>query len=250
MPSPHDALPDMAVGHHPVYGIVAANPHHLAAGAWMLQRLDFLPVPGEPTLHSLIDQHRDGPGRATRAVTLLRQSGFLVHADAEFDPPPAPDRAPAPRAEPEVAFAEHPQLGIVAALDDRASMLAEVALTDLDWRHDQQLDIYVLPAATDRNEALGKVADATVTLHRSGTRVAVHPHLAQDVAGRPRPGPAPAAPRDHGPSTPRTAPISAAALAASPARAALPGQPPNRAPAAPAPTGQLADPRIAYSRNR
>ncbi|MFJ6101888.1 hypothetical protein ACIQHY_12920 [Streptomyces sp. NPDC092359] len=132
--SAEELLTDIAVGRHPDYGIVAANPKNLAAGTWMLERLDFRPVPGKPTLYALADQHRDGQGRATRAVALLRNASFQVDADAAFDPSlasgagPAPSRVPL--GEPEVAFAEHPQLGIVAALDDRVSGLTGLALLD------------------------------------------------------------------------------------------------------------------------
>ncbi|MFC9228805.1 hypothetical protein ACFTZI_07490 [Streptomyces decoyicus] len=43
------------------------------------------------------------------------------------------------------------------------------------WRHDPTLDIYTLPSTIDRSEALGKVANATLSMHRSGLQVAVHP---------------------------------------------------------------------------
>ncbi|WP_371626586.1 hypothetical protein OG245_30630 [Streptomyces sp. NBC_01116] len=50
MPSHYDVLPDLAFGHHPVYGIVAANPKNLPASTWMLKGFDFHPVPDQPTL--------------------------------------------------------------------------------------------------------------------------------------------------------------------------------------------------------
>ncbi|WP_255306193.1 hypothetical protein [Streptomyces sp. Wb2n-11] len=191
MPSHYDVLPDLAFGHHSVYGIVAANPKNLAASAWMLERLDFHPLPSQPTLYALTDQNRDGQGRTTRAVALLRKSGYRVDVDAVFDPSLAPDAAPVrdrvPLGEPDVAFAEHPRLGIVAAIDDRASGLTGLALVEHGWRHNPRLDIYTLPATTSRDEALGKVAGATLSLHRSGVQVAVQPRLAQDVAARPPP---------------------------------------------------------------
>ncbi|MFE3938668.1 hypothetical protein ACFXPJ_34160, partial [Streptomyces goshikiensis] len=81
-----EPLPDVAVGHHHNYGVVAANPKNLPASTWMLERLDFHPVPGEPNLYALADQQRDAQGRATRTVTLLRNAGFRVDADAAFDP--------------------------------------------------------------------------------------------------------------------------------------------------------------------
>jgi len=151
MPAPdHDALPDVRVGRHPDYGIVAANPKQLAASTWMLKRLEFHPVPGQPTLYALADQQRDGQGRATRAVALLQKTGYQVDVDAAFDPSLASGTAPAhdqhPRTEPDVAFAEHPQLGIVAATSDRSSALGgPLILEEHGWRHHPDLDIYTLP---------------------------------------------------------------------------------------------------------
>ncbi|MBV1949174.1 MULTISPECIES: hypothetical protein [unclassified Streptomyces] len=253
MPSPHDVLPDLAFGHHPDYGIVAANPKSLAAGTWMLERLDFHPIPDQRTLYALANQERDGQGRTARAVELLRNSGYRVDVDATLDPALAPGptimRERAPWGEPDVAFAEHPQLGIIAAIDDRASGLTELALVGHGWRHDPSLDIYTLPDTTVRHEALRKVTDTTVALHRFGAQIAVQPRLAQDVAARPRPSPSPAISRERGHSTPRTSPFTAAALAASPARAGFPGKAPVPVPAVTAGVRPV-DPRIAFSRER
>lgn len=251
--SAEELLADVTVARHPDYGIVAANPKNLAAGAWMLERLDFRPVLGEPTLYALTDQQRDGQGRATRAVALLSNAGFRVDTDAVFNPSLLPGAGPvasrAPHAEPDVAFAEHPRLGIVAAIDSRASGLTGLALVEHGWRHDSRLDIYTLPAATSRDEALGKVADATLALHRSGVQVAVQPRLAQDVAARHRPGPASS--RDRHQGSGRSSPIRvAAALAASPTLASLPGKAPVPAPATSVPAARPVDPRIAFSRSR
>ncbi|ALO12631.1 hypothetical protein AQF52_7045 [Streptomyces venezuelae] len=255
LPTSAEELPaDVTVGRHPDYGIVAANPKHLAAGTWMLERLDFRPVLGEPTLYALTDQQRDGQGRATRAVALLRNAGFRVDTDAVFNPSLVPDAGPvpsrAPLGEPDVAFAEHPRLGIVAAIDGRASGFTGLALLDHGWRHDPRLDIYTLPAATGRDEALGKVAAATLALHRSGTQVAVQPRLAHDVAAR-RPAPAPTSSHDRiQDAGVHSSPISAAALAASPALAGLAGKAPVPAPATSAAAARPIDPRIAFSRDR
>ncbi|MFG3350970.1 hypothetical protein [Streptomyces sp. NPDC048001] len=250
--SAEELLADVTVGRHPDYGIVAANPKNLAAGTWMLERLDFRPVLGEPTLYALTDQQRDGQGRATRAIALLRNAGFRVDTDAVFNPSLVPGAGPmpsrAPHAEPDVAFAEHPRLGIVAAVDSRASGLTGLAVVEHGWRHDHRLDVYTLPAATSRDEALGKVANATLALHRSGVQVAVQPRLAQDVAARHRP--APASSRDRIQGVGRSSPIRAAALAASPTLAGLPGKAPMPAPANSVPAARPVDPRIAFSRDR
>ncbi|MGX1268287.1 hypothetical protein [Streptomyces phaeoluteigriseus] len=254
MPSHYDVLPDLAFGHHPVHGIVAANPKNLAASTWMLRGFDFHPVPDQPTLYALADQNHDGHGRTSRAIELLRKAGYQVDVDVALDPAPASDTAQVrdrgPLGEPDVAFADHPQLGIVAAFDDRVSGLSGLALVEDGWRHDSSLDIYTLPATTDRVEALGKVADATVALHRSGLQVAVQPRLAQEVTARPRPAATPTAGRERGRGPARASPLSAAALAASPARAGIPGRAPVPAAAVTTPGVRPVDPHIAYSRDR
>lgn len=257
MPTPeHDPLPDIAVGHHPDFGIVASNPKRLAASTWMLKGFDFHPVPNHPNLYALANQQRDGQGRATRAVALLRRAGYRVDVDAVFDPllasGPAPARDRPPRVEPDVAFAEHPQLGVVAATADGSSALGgRLILEEHGWRHNPSLDIYTLPITTDRGEALGKLATATLAMHRADLQVAVQPLLAQDVAARRPPAPTTAARHQRSQSfTTHKFPISAAALAASPARAGLTGKPPAAAPAASAPAARPVDPRIAFSRNR
>lgn len=253
MPGPErNSPPDVVVGRHPRFGIVATNPKNLAASAWMLKGFGFQPVPGHPSLYTLADQQRDGRDRAARFVTLLRNTRYRVDADVEFDPAlaaPRPVPARATHVEPEVAFAEHPQLGIIVAIDgdERGSLL----LQKHGWRHHPGLDIYALPAHTNRGEAIRLVAQATAAMHRAGLHVALQPSLARDVTA-------------HRTSTPNTTArperstnqaahglrlLNAAALAASPARAALPDRPPT-APTATAPPVGPVDPRIAFSHNR
>jgi hypothetical protein len=252
-----DSLPDVAVGRHPDYGIVAANPKQLASSTRMLKGFDFHPVPDHPTLFALAYQHRDGPERATRAVALLRKAGYQVDVDAAFDPSLAPEPTRPhfrpPRVEPDIAFAEHPQLGVVAATADTMHAVESggAILESHGWRYNHALDIYTLPVTTDRGEALGKVAEATLSMHRSDLQVAVQPILAQEVAARRLPAPAAMAAHGRDRDVPtRRLPLSAAALAASPARAGLHGKPPIPAPAAPAAAARPADPRLAFSRSR
>ncbi|WP_330457389.1 hypothetical protein OIB37_11050 [Streptomyces sp. NBC_00820] len=247
--SDHDSLPDVAIGHHPDFGIVAANPKQLVASAWMLTRLDFQPVPGHPTLYALSDQHRDGPARAVRAAALLRRINYQVDVDVALDPspPPAPDRPhrPRPGRAPDVAFAEHPHLGVVAATDEYSSAIGSLILEEHGWRHNSSLDIYTLPITIDRDNALGKVAAATVSMHRSDLQVAVQPRLAQDVATRHTARPE----HRHSVTTHVLAP-HAAALGTSPARAGLPGHVSTAVPVASAPAPRPVDPRSAFSLNR
>ncbi|MFI7565942.1 hypothetical protein ACIBVM_29360 [[Kitasatospora] papulosa] len=253
MSTHYDSLPDVAIGRHPDYGIVAANPKHLAASAWMLKGFDFHPVPDQPTLYALADQQRDGQGRATRAVTLLRDAGYQVDVDAAFDPSLASEATAdldrPPRMVPDVAFAEHPQLGIIAATDDHSSGLGgRLVLEEHGWRHNPGLDIYTLPITTDRSEALGKVAAATLSMHRSDLQAAVQPSLAQDVADRRAPAPAATARPDHDRGFTRASRVSAAALTASPARDGLPAGTPASADDTPA--ARPVDPRIPFALNR
>ncbi|WP_055525496.1 hypothetical protein [Streptomyces graminilatus] len=258
MPTPeHDPLPDIAFGRHPDFGIVASNPKQLAASAWMLKGFDFHPIPDHSNLYALANQQRDGQDRATRAVALLRKAGYRVDVDAAFDPSlasvPAPARDRPPRAEPDVAFAEHPQLGVVAATADGSSALGgRLILEENGWRHNPSLDIYTLPITTDRGQALGKVAQATVALHRADLQVAVQPALVPDITARRPPAPSAAARHERSPDVaPRRFPVmNAAALAASPARAGLPGKPPVPTPAASVPVSRPVDPRVAFSRTR
>ncbi|MEU3931533.1 hypothetical protein AB0E85_05715 [Streptomyces sp. NPDC029044] len=252
----HDPLPDIAVGRHPDFGIVAANPKQLAASTWMLKGFDFHPVPDHPNLYALANQQNDGQGRTTRAVALLRKAGYRVDVDAAFDPSltsrPAPALDRPPRVEPDVAFAEHPQLGVVAATADGSSALGgPFVLEEHGWRHYPGLDIYTLPITTHRSEALDKVATATLAMHRADLQVAVQPLLAQDIAARHSPAPTTAARHQRGQGfTPHKLPMSATALAASPARAGLPGKAPVAVPAASGPAARPVDPRIAFSCNR
>lgn len=250
----HHPLPDIAIGHHPEYGITAANPQHLPASQWMLGRLDFHPIPGHPTLYALTDQDREGQDRATRAVSFLRRAGYRVDADAAFEPPtdsrPAPEHTRPARTEPDVAFAEHLQLGIVAATADDATLGGRL-LEEHGWRHNPLLDIYTLPITTNRSEALGKAARATLAMQRTGLQVAVQPLLAQDIAARRPPAPTTAARNERGQGfIVGTSRVGTAALGAGPARAGLPGKPQLPAPGIPAPAVRPVDPRIAFSRNR
>ncbi|MFB7776328.1 hypothetical protein [Streptomyces bauhiniae] len=246
MPSHYDVLPDLAFGHHPDHGIVAANPKNLATSSWMLERLDFRPVPEQPTLYALFDQHQDGPGRTARAVALLRRTGYHVEVDAALDPALAtgPDRFKRLRSGggPDVTFAEHPRLGVVAATDEHASGIGSLVLEEHGWRLDPILNVYTPPVTANRGEALAKVALATASMYLSDIRVVVHPGLAQAVLARGGAGDDTNLTRDA-----RQPSISAVALAASPSRA---GHPRNASPDAPAAAIRPVDPRIAYSRER
>ena len=260
MPEPEPDRPvDVAVGCHPDHGIVATSPSRRPASTWMLQGFGFQPVPDHPHLHVLLDQHHDGADRATRAVALLRKAGHRVQADAAFDPDrvPEPTPGPVPAAapavvEPDVAFSDHPRLGVVAAVADgphgrHGALVLEVH----GWSHQPQLDIFTLPAGTDRTTALGRLIVATTTLHRSDLRVAAEPRLAADARHRLTTAAAAAARPDRGPTSGRRMrPGSAAALAASPARATAPGIPPVAASARPGTAAGPVDPRIAFSRTR
>ncbi|NED87800.1 hypothetical protein G3I76_47935, partial [Streptomyces sp. SID11233] len=86
-------------------------------------------------------------------------AGYDVAADLAYEPTPpaarAADRAATPSPVPTVAFAEHPQLGFIAATDDQLdSERAGRVLHERGWLHQETLDIYVLPQPDGRGPAL------------------------------------------------------------------------------------------------
>ncbi|GAA1890479.1 hypothetical protein [Streptantibioticus ferralitis] len=242
---------DLTFGRHPQYGIVARNTRDLPAGQWILDRLDFRPVPGHPHLYALANHYRDGRAHTAQAIAMLRKAGFAVDADVEFEPielaahgqqfvhhePVTPD----------VAFAEHPRLGVIAAIDDRARVGGEL-LEQHGWQHNAELDIYTLPNNTGHPQALDRVAAATLAAQRADLLVAVHPELAQAVTHH-RAGQSAIlrASTQHAPI--QRFPDGDAAVARSPAVAALPGTPTTPAPAADSPAHPI-DPSSHISRSR
>lgn len=248
MPTHYDTLPDIAVGTHPLHGIVAANPKQLPATETVLRRLDFQSVPDQPTLFALADQQRDGHGRTLRAIEALRAAGYLVDVDAGFDPALAADAdllfTRDPRMGPDVAFAEYGQLGIIAATGPPVSECeGRQRLEEHGWSLDSRLGVYTLPPMTERSEALTKVAAATVAMSRSGLEVAVEPGLAHDVVARHRRENQATHHGEH-----RRKPTSTGGLATTPrpARATSTSKGPVPGPAAVQPV----DPRIAFRRTR
>ncbi|MFF1796058.1 hypothetical protein ACFVXQ_17865 [Kitasatospora sp. NPDC058263] len=247
---PH-ALPHVAIGHHPDHGVVAALPTQSAAAQWFLERLDFQRVPDHPTLYALTDQHREPAARAAFAVNLLAGAGYWVDTDLGLAPQaarePALTRSEAPtpprRQEvdpgPDVAFAEHPRLGVVAAVGGSRPLSPAVFLETDGWRHHRELDIYLAPPAATRAQSLDAVARTTVSLQRGDYQVAMQPQLAEAVAAR-------RAPATEAFTTHKFR-VDEAALAKSPAartvttaKTAVPTAPPPAA----------GDPRVAFARAR
>ncbi|WP_344447244.1 hypothetical protein, partial [Kitasatospora nipponensis] len=216
------ARPDIVIGRDPELGICAANPRQLVGADWILERLGFHRVLDSEVTYALSDQHLAGQARATTAVDMLRHAGYTVHADNDLDPEPASTRWMSNgRNEPDIAFAEHPSLGVVAATADTINAVERggAVLEAHGWRFQHALDVYTLPAATDRGEAFGKLARATAALHRAGDlQVAVQPQLAE-AATQPESAPTEAArhENDRGFTTHRSA-LHAAALATNPTR--------------------------------
>jgi hypothetical protein len=196
-PDPTDR-PDIAIGHHPDHGITAAVPHRLAAADRMLDGLGFHPVHDHPGLYTLTHPgpSPDATAHATLAVTLLRRAGYTVATDLAYEPEPAPLDAPRPTLAdgafaPDVAIAEHPSLGIIAATADGPGHGDEL-LAAHGWRHHPRLGIHTLPART-RQDALATAARTTLALHHAGYLTTVEPHLAHDLTQhRPTTAPAPA----------------------------------------------------------
>lgn len=244
MPTHYDTLPDIAVGQHPLHGIVAANPKQLPAAQRVLRRLAFRPVPDQPTLFALADQQRDGHGRTLRAIATLRAAGYLINVDATFDPALASENdrhfARDQRMGPDIAFVEHDRLGIIAATGPPFSEYeGRQHLEAHGWQLDSRLGVYALPPATQRSEALTKVAAATVAMSRSDLQVAVEPGLAHDVVARHR-REKQSTHRHEPPSTGRVATTPSPARATSTSKAL-----------APSPSAvQPVDPRIAFRRTR
>ena len=251
-PAP-SALPEVAIGRHPEHGIVAALPTQSAAAEWMLERLEFQRIPGHPSLFELTDQHREAAERTGWAVKLLKGAGYRVDTDAQMAPEvpneqareqarplaPRPRQPPAADPGPDVAFAEHPRLGVVAAVGGNQPLSPAIYLETDGWRHHRQLDIYLPPAAT-RAESLDAVTRSTVALQRGNYQVAMQPQLADAIAAHR----GDASPQSF---TAHTFRVNEAALAKSPAR------PPGSLTTTTVPTGPppaAVDPRVAFSRAR
>lgn len=252
---PHQ--PDVSLGIHPEHGIVATTPTQRPAASWMLERLDFHPVPGHPTLFMLKNQARDGHTRAAQAIATLRMVGYEVNANVILDPDltsPHPVTSahttpPRPAVGPDVAFAEHPWLGVIAATSDTANATdhAKPILEANGWQHDQEADVYILPPGVDRRTVLDRVAQAVTTMqHTNDLQVALQPALAHTVAAR-------ATSMTHAYAQVNDFPtrkfaVGDAARTTSPALAA---QPPTPAalPAAPA-AAPPANPRIGFAHSR
>ncbi|MFD8705486.1 hypothetical protein ACFV1W_23215 [Kitasatospora sp. NPDC059648] len=253
MPAPDPSqLPEVAIGRHPDHGIIAALPTQSAAAEWMLERLEFQRIPGHPSLFALADQQREADARAAWAAKLLTGTGYRVDTDMSLAPAntiqappvlahtgvdePENNRQPAP--EPDIAFAEHPRLGIVAATADTVNAVERGGkiLEAHGWQYNHVLDVYTLPAAVGRGDSLEHLASATTAIHRAGDlRVAVEPQLASDVAAHRA--------TTHQAFTTRKFRVDEAVLAAAPSR--------PRAIAAPAvPPPAAVDPRIAFARAR
>jgi hypothetical protein len=222
----------------------------MPAASWMLDRLDFRPVSDGATLFALDDQARDGRTRTEQAIATLRMAGYEVDAEAfVHQAVPDPTGPLRPVVEPDVAFAEHPWLGIVAATTDTpaAATHGKPVLEANGWRYEEGSDIYVLPIAVDRRTALDRLAQAVTTMHHNDDlRVTLQYALAEAVAVRTTSTARGLAPVDQLPV--RTFALDTAARATSPA---LAGRPPSAAspPAAPA-AASLADPRVAAARTR
>ncbi|MCX4751267.1 hypothetical protein OG455_38185 [Kitasatospora sp. NBC_01287] len=256
--SENNAQPDIVVGRHREYGIVADCLHEIPTSDWMLRRLGFRQVADQQSLYALVEPDRQGQDRTRMAITTLRRAGFRVGNDPEFEPAPdepaARDRDRAHPAEPDVAFAEHPRLGVVAATASTMNAVDRGGpiLEEHGWKFDHQLDIYLLPDGVERGGALDRVAQATTALHRAGDlQVAVHPQLASAVVARRSPPPVATSRSERTQGfVPHALPRTAAALAASPARSGMPSKAPAAAPQIAAPPARPVDPRIAFSRPR
>ncbi|MEV7121219.1 hypothetical protein [Kitasatospora griseola] len=119
---------------------------------------------------------------------------------------------------PDVAFGEHPDLGIVAAITDGLQDNPAPILDRAGWHHLPVLDIYLAPTGR-RDDGLDAVAATTVQFQQHGYTVAVQSELAGAVLTR---------------VTGKPEPIRALALAGAPARTARLADHLSTPPAAPA----------------
>lgn len=177
--------PHAIIGRHPEYGIVATNPtqHHVVD--WYFERCNFSRVPGHPFLYAF-----DGPPgtemtRTQAMVGLMRRAGFAVETDLTLPPSSAERPARGNDFDPDVAFADDPQLGLVAAtastpLDPNRG---DDTLLAHGWLHETALDVYTLPTHLDRPAALAALTETVRDLHGRGRVVAVQPELAAAVQG-------------------------------------------------------------------
>jgi hypothetical protein len=174
--------PHVVIGRHPDHGIVATNPtqHHVVD--WYFERCNFSRLPGHPFLYTF-----DGPPgtettRTEAMVGLMRRAGFTVETDLTM-PPNEPARGAG--LTPDVAFAEHPQLGLVAATSstDEEPNRADDTLLTHGWLHQPALDIYTLPPQQDRPTTLATLRGTVRALHDEGRIVAVQPELATAAQG-------------------------------------------------------------------
>ncbi|MFC9329067.1 hypothetical protein [Kitasatospora sp. NPDC057015] len=109
--------------------------------------------------------------------TVVPQSGDVT-TFRRLEHPDAPGTLPH-SGQPDVAFAVHPQLGILAAVTDHLPTDPAGFLTKAGWQHLPHLDVYAAPPG-----GLDAVAEATVLLRQDRYVVAVEPALATAVLTR------------------------------------------------------------------
>jgi hypothetical protein len=171
--------PHAIIGRHPEYGIVATNPtqHHVVD--WYFERCNFSRVPGHPFLYAF-----DGPPgtemtRTQAMVGLMRRAGFAVETDLTLPPSSGERPFRGNDFDPDVAFADHPHLGLVAATASTPvdPNRGDDTLLAHGWLHEAALDVYTLPIHLDRPAALATLTETVRDLHGRGRVVAVHPGL-------------------------------------------------------------------------
>lgn len=109
--------------------------------------------------------------------TAVPQSGDAT-TFRRLEHPDAPGNLPH-SGQPDVAFAVHPKLGILAAVTDHLPTDPAGFLAKAGWQHLPHLDVYAAPPA-----GLDAVAEATVLLRQDRYVVAVEPALATAVLTR------------------------------------------------------------------
>ncbi|MEY9961778.1 hypothetical protein [Streptacidiphilus sp. MAP5-52] len=167
----HAQLPD---GH----ALVISPPQEPAAphppSAWLVT----LHTDDQAFVRVVYDSGDTGPDHGDAGdVTAL-----LAALDQVLDQHALPPRSPA---EPDVAIADHPFHGVLAATSDPDRGALAILATH-SWQPVPRFDVYRQRPGTGRTEALQRVAATVTALQRAGFTVAVAPALAREAAARRR----------------------------------------------------------------
>lgn len=182
----------VAIGRHPVHGLVAHNTQQNPNADHLLRGLGFTRVPGH-YLYRLDSAEGIETEVGSMAVRLLRSIGYDVDADVAFEgdlePVAEPDLsaepAPVPYVEPVVTFDRHPMLGIMATASPSAGSVAHERLTAAGFYNVGDNGAYMLPYGTPLDEALDIVDYAADGLAASRIPFEASNEINRPASGQP-----------------------------------------------------------------